>query len=131
MQLGGMDAAADRDADRERHGQTAAGAGPHAGRVRADLVVRRSEEALELDLRHRTEAAHRQPDRGADDAALREGRVDHAVRAEPLLQSFGDAEDAAVEADVLAEQDDAVILLHFLHEREVDRLNEGEVGHGG
>jgi hypothetical protein len=33
-----------------------------------DLVVRRKDETVELDLAHRPVAAHRQSDRGADDA---------------------------------------------------------------
>ena len=72
--------------------------------LRRDLVERREDESVELDLAHRPVAAHRETDRGADDARLRERRVEHAVRAELGLQALGDAEDAAERADVLAHE---------------------------
>ena len=97
--------------------------------MRADLVVGRGQEAFELDLGHRTQAGHGQPDRRADDPGFRQRGVHHAVGPEPLVQAFGHSKHAAVDADVLAEDDDAIILLHFLDEGEVDGLDKGEVGH--
>ena len=129
VQLGGVDAAAHRHADGQRDGEAAASPGSHSRGVGADLVVRGPEEAVELDLRDRSKPGHREADRGSDDAALGERRVDHAVFAEALLQAFGHAEDAAVDADVFAEEKDPVVLLHLLDEGEVDRLYECEVGH--
>jgi hypothetical protein len=85
---------------------------------------------VELDLRHRHEAVHGQADRRADDAGLGQRRVHHPVAAEPLEEALGDAEDAAVESDVLAEQDHPLVGLHLLDEGEVDGLHEGQVGHG-
>ena len=48
---------------------------------------------------------------------------------EPLLQAFGDAEDAAVDADILTEADDTAVARHFLVEGLVDRLDEVEFWH--
>ena len=67
------------------------------------------DEPVELDLAHRPEPAHREPDRGADDAGLGERGVEHALLAELGLQPLGDAEDAAERADVLAHQQHAVV----------------------
>ena len=47
-----------------------------------DLVEAGEDEAVELDLADRAVAAHREPDRGADDAGLGERGVEHAVLAE-------------------------------------------------
>ena len=72
--------------------------------LRGDLVERGEDEPVELDLADRAEAAHREPDRGADDARLGERRVEHALVAELGLEALGDAEDAAERADVLAHE---------------------------
>ncbi len=130
VQLRRVDSAADGHADRHRHGELTARAGAHACGVRADLVVRGTEEAVELDLGHRAQSSHREADRGADDAALGQRRVDDAVRAKALLETLGDAEDAAIGANVLAEQDDTVVLLHLLDQGEVDGLYKREIRHG-
>src|SRR5690606_13073646 len=94
-----------------------------------DLVVRRVDEAVELDLTHRAVAAQRKADRGADDAGLGERRVDHPVFAEVLLQPVGDPEDAAELADVLAHQDDLVVGLHGRPHAIGERLGQRDLGH--
>ena len=65
------------------------------------------DEVGELDLGDGDQAVERHPDRGADDPALGQGRVDDAVVAELVPEPLGDAEDSADAADVLAEHDDA------------------------
>jgi hypothetical protein len=47
------DAAAERDADRDRHRDGPLAARVHLGELADDLVVRRVDEAVELDLAHR------------------------------------------------------------------------------
>ena len=101
-----------------------------AGGVVGELVVGGPKKTLELDLGYGAHAGHRQADGRAHDARLGQRRVHHAIAAEALEEPLGDAEHAAVEADILAEDDDAVVLLHFLGEGEVDGLDESEVGHG-
>ena len=104
--LDGADAAAVGDADDDRQLDLAERAGVHLGELGDDLVVRREDEAVELDLHDRAVAAQRQADRGADDAGLGERGVDDPVLAEVLLQAVGDPEDAAELADVLAHDED-------------------------
>jgi hypothetical protein len=123
------DAAAERDADRDRHRDAALAAGVHLRELADDLVVRRVDEAVELDLAHRPVAAHRQADRGADDGRLRERGVHDAVLAEVLLQAVGDAEDAAELADVLAHHEDLRVVLHRAAQRLVERLGHGHDRH--
>ena len=106
VQLGRADVAAERRADDHRHAEAALGAEAHPGDLTLDLVERLAAEPEELELGHRHEPAAGQPDRRADDDRLRERHVDDAVVAEAGLQPVGGAEDAAVDADVLAEQDD-------------------------
>src|SRR5690606_14497309 len=53
-------------------------------------------------------------------------RVEHALVAERLLQTCGGAEHAAVDANVLAEHDDAVVVAHLVGQGLGDRLDEGD-----
>ncbi len=120
------DAAAERDADHHRDPDLALRPVVHLGDLADDLVVRRVDEAVELDLADRPVAADREPDRGADDAGLGQRGVDDAVLAEVLLQAVGDPEDAAELADVLAHQDDLGVVLHGLAQAGVECLADGE-----
>ena len=54
------------------------------------------------------------------------------TRASPKrsMQALGDLERAAVGADVLAEQEHALVARHLLEERLADRLEIGDDGHG-
>src|SRR5207249_7539281 len=60
---------------------------------------------------------------------LRARRVDDAHLAEALQHPLGDLEGAAVDADVLAEDEDALVALHLLPDPLPDRLNVGRQGH--
>ena len=60
----------------------------------------------------------------------RQRRVEHAVAAELVVQPVRGQEDAALLADVLAEDDDRLVAAHLLGERVADRLDEGHDGHG-
>src|SRR3989454_6314960 len=53
-----------------------------------------------------------------------------SLGAELSLEVIGDAEDATVHADVLAEDQHVWVALHFLQEREVERLHHVELGDG-
>jgi hypothetical protein len=77
-------------------------------------------EAGELDLGNGYEPRHREADAGADDRRLRDRRVEHARIAELVEEPVGDAEDTAVVADVLAEQDDPFVASHLGGQRVVD-----------
>src|SRR5216117_2322555 len=98
-------AAAVGHADDHRHVEAALRARAVARDVVLDLVETLEGEAGELDLAHGLEPVQRHADGGADDAGFGERTVDHALAAELAVQVLGDAEDAAVDADVLAEDD--------------------------
>jgi hypothetical protein len=98
--------------------------------LRGDLVDRREDEAVELDLAHRAESAQRQPDGGADDARLGQRGVEDALLAEVLLQAVGHPEHAAEAADVLAHHDDLGVVLHRRAEAVVERLRHGHRSRG-
>ncbi len=125
------DATAVRDADDDRHLDLALAAEVQLGDLADDLVVRGVDEAVELDLEHRAVAAHRQADRGAEDALLRQRRVDDPALAEVLLQPVGDAEDAAESADVLTHDHDLLVGLHGRAQSGVQAFGEGHLGHAG
>ena len=56
-------------------------------------------------------------------------RIQHALRPETLLQADGCAEDAAVDADILAEHDDPGVILHRAGERQVDGFDQRHLRH--
>jgi hypothetical protein len=124
--LRGADARAVRHPDGQRAGEPAARPRPHACGVGDQLVERRVGEAHELDLRDGPEAVGRHPDGRPGDAGLRERRVDDPVPAELVDQALGRAEDAAVLADVLAEDDDAVVAGEFRAQALADGADEVE-----
>ena len=93
------------------------------------VVPRAGDEVGELHLGDRAHAHHRGAGAGADDRRLRERRVDHAPRAELLLEAEGDLERAAVHADVLADHEDALVAAHLEAEPVGDRLEVGQLGH--
>jgi hypothetical protein len=96
----------------------------HLGELRRDLVERREDEPVELDLADRAVPAQRETDRGADDAGLRERRVHDPVRAEVLLEPVRDPEHPAERPDVLAHEEDLGVLLERTAQAGVDRLGE-------
>ena len=92
-----------------------------------DRVERASDEVCELQLDDGPIAHPRGADRGADEALLRDRRVDHALLAELVQQSGGDAEGAAEDADVLAEEEDPVVLEESVAQGAPDRLQIGDL----
>ena len=75
------------------------------------------DEVGELQLDDGTLAHPGGADRRADEPLLGDRGVDHALVAELVERPGGDAERAAERADVLAEQEDAVVLAHGVLER--------------
>ena len=124
------DAAAAGRADRERRGPLAAAAISQFGQLVGDLVERRVHVVGELNLGDGTQAVEAHADRGRDDAALGERRVEHAPRTEPLLQALRRAEHAAEVAHVLAHHADVRIALEHHLESGPNRLYEVHRGHG-
>jgi hypothetical protein len=88
------------------------------------------EEAHELNFANRLESLRRHADAQSADQQLGERRIDHALGTEPLLQAHGGAEDAAIDADVLAEQNDVRLLFHGAGQRQVDGFDQRDLRHG-
>src|SRR5262250_797014 len=68
-----------------------------------ELIDAGIKEPHELDFAHGPEPLRRHADAEPADQEFGERRVDHPLGAEALLQSYGGAEDAAVDPDVLAQ----------------------------
>ena len=92
------------------------------GQLVGDPVEADAREVGEHDLGDRAQPADRRPDRRADDRLLGDRRVHDPARPEALVQPLGHLERAARRADVLAEQEDAVVGLHGVAHRRDDRL---------
>jgi hypothetical protein len=99
------------------------------GRVVDDLVHRQQAEVDGHDLHDGASAGHRGADGGADEALLGDRRVAHAVLAVLVHQPGRDAVGAVEEAELLAEQVDAVVALELLVEREAQGLADAHGRH--
>ncbi len=77
-------------------------------------VVGAGDEVDELHLRHGAQSHMRGARSRSDDRRLGDWRVDDARRAEPLAEPVRDLEGAAVQADIFAEDEHAVVALHLL-----------------
>ena len=89
------------------------------------------DEVGELQLDDRALAHPGGADRGTHEPLLRDRGVDHARVAELLPQPLGDPERAPEVADVLADQEHAVVARERVAQRERDRVEVGDrVRHG-
>ena len=87
------------------------------------------DEPHELNLADGLEALRRHAHAQPADQQLRERGVDYALGAESLLKPGGGAEDAAVDADVLAEHDDVGIVLHGAGKRQINGFDQRDLRH--
>ena len=124
-----VDAAAPRRADHQGAAEVAVGPVPDPGRLGHDLVERGMDEVGELDLGDGQQAVQGHPDGDPDDEGLGQRRVDDPLLAELLHEPLGDPEHAAARADVLAQDDDALVALHLVPEGVVDRGDDVLLGH--
>ena len=90
-----------------------------------ELVEAVGDEVRVLHLRDGTQPLHRGAHGHAHDGLLADRRVHHALGAELLDEALRDLERAAVDADVLAEEIDALVALHLLPQRLGDRDQVG------
>ena len=94
-----------------------------------DVVEADRQEVGEHDLRDGPQSRHRRAHRGAEDRLFGDRRVAHAQRPELLVEADGGLEHAARLADVLAEEYDARVALHFLRDAACDGVAIGQFRH--
>ena len=121
------EAAAGREPDDDRHRRP--GAVALLRRDGDQVVPRARDEVGELHLGDRAHAHDRGAGAAADDRRLREGRVDDAPGPELLLEAERDLEGSAVDADVLADHEHALVAAHLGAEPVRDRLEVGHLSH--
>ena len=95
-----------------------------------DLVNGRIDEAHELDFGYRLQALGRHADAHAGNHAFGERGVLHTIGPEALLQSGSGAEHATIDADVLAEDDHARVVLEFPGMRHRNGFDHRDLCHG-
>ena len=105
-----------------RHRDLAAEHEAHLRRLVDDLLHRERCEIGELELEDRPHAGHRRADGDAGTAELGDRRIHDALRAEALDEIARDLKGAAINADILAHQEDALIRLHGNRHGFLDRL---------
>ena len=98
-------------------------------RDRDEVVPRARDEIGELHFRDGAHAHDRGAGAAADDRGLGERSVDHAPRAELLLEAERDLEGPAIDANVLADHEDALVALHLLAETIGNCLQISLFGH--
>ncbi len=116
-------------ADRERHLQLATRHRPVLRRLVDELLHGEREEVLVHDLDDRPHPLHGRADPAADDRHLRDGRVADAPRAELVEEALRDGHRAAHLRDVLAHDEDALVLPQRPRERVAHRLAIGQLRH--
>ena len=118
-----------RRADDERQRDLSRGHVAGLGDLVGDHVPADREEIGEHDLRDRSQPGHRRSHRRPDDRLLGNGRVSHAPGPEPLEEPEGGLEDSARSADVLAEEDHALVARHLLRNAGGDGVPVGQFRH--
>jgi hypothetical protein len=98
-------------------------------RLVQQLIKRHEQKIDELHLANRPHPYKRRADRRAYNRCFRNGCIAHTLRPEPLQQPCSDAESTAQDADVLAHDEHARVLLHQIEMRRTQRLLQGEGAH--
>src|SRR5687768_10294831 len=98
----------------DRQINVACGPVTHGRSVVHDLVETARYKVDELHLDHNGPAHHCKSDCSTHDRSFRYRRIDNSLRAKLRLQSLGNTERAAKNADILADADHAIVLVHFL-----------------
>ena len=109
---GGTRAGTGRETHHHRNRNLAAQHEAHLGGLVDDLLHGERGEIGKLELENGTQAGQRRTHGDAGAAQFGNRRVHDTVGTETLDQIAGDLEGAAIDADILAHQEDALILLH-------------------
>ena len=127
MERAAADAAARRHADHQRQLDPAAPVGLRGDGD--DHVEGAGDEVGELQLDHRPLAHPRGADGRSDEALLGDRGVDHSCGAELVLQAGRDAERATEVADVLAQEEDAIVVAQRVGQSRADGVEIGDLPH--
>ena len=92
-----------------------------------DLLHRQHRKVGELEFVDRPHAGQRRADRDAGAAEFRDRRIHDALVAEAFDEIAGHLKGAAVDADILAHQEHALVAFERDGERFADRLGVGEL----
>src|SRR6266478_2317775 len=92
-----------------------------------NLIEGADDEIDELHFANGAQAAVAHPASSADNGALADRRVNHALRAEALQQTFAGLEGAAVHADVFPHQNDRRIAFHLLEHGLLDGFEKRDL----
>src|SRR5450755_4303130 len=100
------------------------------GHLVEDLVEANANEVDEHQLHNRPEPRLGRADRHAYECRLRDRRIEDSLVTESPGEPPGCSEDAAEVRDILAEDDDGVVLLHLMREQLGDEVRaSARVGH--
>ncbi len=130
MVFDGPDAALEGNANHETHRVDAVRALVQFGNLRDDLIKGWVDESVELNLTDGAVPADRESDGRTDDRRLGQRRVNYAIFAEVLLQAVGDPKNTTELADVLAHDEDLLVLFHSAPKTLVEGLGHGHSGGG-
>ncbi len=128
---GGRVTDADAAAQQNRHGNASARHVAHLGDLIENLAERIEEKIGEHEIDYRARAGHGGAASQADEAALADRRIAQPLRTVQSEQSFGRLEVAAALADAFAEYENCWISGHFLRQRFMRRLHEGDLALAG
>ena len=113
------------DPDHHRVAEPALGEERQRRRLAAELILGVVQVGEVLDLRDRHQPGQAGAERQPEDRLLVQQGVEDPGRAEPAGQAAGDAVDAALDPDVLAEDDHPAVGGQDLGQGGVDRLGQG------
>jgi len=93
-----------------------------------DLIHAAAQPVREHDFGDGPHAQERRADRRAHDRVFRDRGIDHASRAELVMQALG-APAPAIDDNILADGEHVGVASHFLEESEIDRLGYRQLRH--
>ena len=120
-----------RHADHQRHAELISRHVAHRRRSVEDLIERQQAEIHRHQLDDRTHAGHRRSDAGAGKSGFRQRRIANPLRAEFGEQPMTHRVAAAVAADVLTHQKNALVALDRIAKGRAHRLAVAHLNHFG
>ena len=128
--FGSLDPAAVRCPNHDGATQAAAGPVSQAAGMVHDLVDRGINEAHELVFDHGPEALGAETDRQTGKKRFRQRRIHDPLLTESFEKAVRRSKDAAVDADILAKDQNRFVFFHGTCEGETNRLDKRDLAHG-